>query len=165
MDEKLAVNATELQAAMAAKRSSLRENISHLEKEVEQRVLQTVDQVQQRVLAATDDVTRKLTRPIHVMQEKIEAIPKALHSKPAKTLLAVAAVGLTLGYMLGRRGRQRYHMTRALLATAVPRPLENSQQGLAIKTNFQRGIFATLAMEAAHQILLNSITTYMRRRD
>jgi ElaB/YqjD/DUF883 family membrane-anchored ribosome-binding protein len=165
MDEKLAVDAAELQAAMALKRSSLRENISHLEKEVEQKVLETVEQMQHKVLAATDELTRKLTRPMHVMQEKIDAIPKSLRSKPAKTLLTVAAVGLSLGYMLGRRGRHRYYMTRALSATMAPRVLENSQQGLATKANLTRGIFATLAMEAAHQILSNSLSTFMRRRN
>lgn len=165
MDEKLAIEAAELQGAMAARRSSLRENISHLEKEVEQKVLQTVEQMQHKVLAATDELTRTLTRPVHIMQEKIEAIPLSLQSKPAKTLFTVAAVGLTLGYIVGRRARHRYQIGRAILATTAPRALENSQQGLAIKANPIRGIFATLALEAARQILSQSLSSFMRRRN
>ncbi|HYX31802.1 MAG TPA: hypothetical protein VE954_01720 [Oligoflexus sp.] len=174
MDEKLAVNnTTELQEAMAAKRASLRENIYHLEKEAEKKVLDTLDQVQHKVLAATDQVTQQVTRPVHAMQEKIEAvqskiqsIPQALRTKPAKTLLAVAIVGVSLGFLIGRRGRHRHHMTRALLETRAPRPVavQKTQKVLDKKSKLARGFFATVASEAAHQIFMNSLTSLIRRR-
>jgi hypothetical protein len=169
MVEKSAVSTTEIQEAMAAKRASLRENIYHLEKEAEKKVLDTLDQVQHKVLAATDAVTQKVTRPVYAIEEKIEAVPRALHSAPVKTLLAVAAVGVTLGFMIGRRGRHRHHMTRALLATTAPKvvqkfekkvkkPAEKKTKSLA------RGFFATVATEAAHQLFMNSLTGILRRR-
>ncbi|WP_141734122.1 hypothetical protein [Oligoflexus tunisiensis] len=167
MDEKLAVNTSEIQEAMAAKRASLRENIYHLEKEAEKKVLDTLDQVQHKVLAATDEVTRKVTRPVHVVQEKIEGVPRALHSQPMKTLLTVAAVGVTLGFLIGRRGRHRHHMTRALLATASPRAVEKikkPKKAVDKKTKLSRGFFASVASEAAHQIFMNSLTGFLRRR-
>jgi ElaB/YqjD/DUF883 family membrane-anchored ribosome-binding protein len=168
MVEKSLVSTSEIQEAMAQRRASLRENIYHMEKEVEKKVLDTVDQVQHKVLAATDAVTQKVTRPVYAVQEKIEAMPRALHTAPMKTLLTVAAVGMTLGFLFGRRGRHRYHMTRALLATAAPRALhtiEKVKEPIAEKkSKLARGFFATIAMEAAHQLLVNSLSGAMRRR-
>lgn len=168
MVEKSLVSTSEIQEAMAAKRASLRENIYHMEKEVEKKVLDTVDQVQHKVLAATDAVTQKVTRPVYAVQEKIEAVPRALHSAPMKTLLTVAAVGITLGFLIGRRGRHRHHMTRALLATAAPRAMQKIEKVrkpvVEKKSKLARGFFATIAMEAAHQLLMNSLTGVLRRR-
>lgn len=168
MVEKSLVSASEIQEAMAQKRASLRENIYHMEKEVEKKVLDTVDQVQHKVLAATDAVTQKVTRPVYAVQEKIEAVPRALHSAPVKTLLTVAAVGISLGFLLGRRGRHRHHMTRALLATAAPQALQKIQKVkkpvAPKKSKLARGFFATIATEAAHQLFMNSLSGLMRRR-
>ncbi len=167
MVEKSLVSSSEIQEAMAVKRASLRENIYHLEKEVEKKVLDTLDQVQHKVLAATDAVTQKVTRPVYAVQEKIQAVPRALHSAPVKTLLTVAVVGVSLGFFLGRRGRHRHHMTRALLATAAPKTAHKFQKlnkPVEKKTKLARGFFATIASEAAHQIFMNSLTGLLRRR-
>jgi ElaB/YqjD/DUF883 family membrane-anchored ribosome-binding protein len=167
MVEKSAVSTTEIQQALADKRASLRENIYHMEKEVEKKVLDTVDQVQHKVLAATDVVTQKVTRPVYAVQEKIESVPRALHSAPMKTLLTAAAVGVTLGFLIGRRGRHRHHMTRALLATAAPQAIQKINKvknPVEKKTKLARGFFATIASEAAHQIFMNSLTGLLRRR-
>jgi ElaB/YqjD/DUF883 family membrane-anchored ribosome-binding protein len=167
MVEKSAVSTTEIQEAMAAKRASLRENIYHLEKEAEKKVLDTLDQVQHKVLAATDALTQKVTRPVYAFQEKIESVPRALHSAPMKTLLTVAAVGVTLGFLIGRRGRHRHHMTRALLATAAPQAVQKFKkvkEPVEKKSKLARGFFATVASEAAHQIFMNSLTGMLRRR-
>jgi hypothetical protein len=101
---------------------------------------------------------------MEAVQGKIQAIPQALHTKPAKTLLAVAAVGVTLGFLIGRRGRHRHHMTRTLLATTSPRPVEKIRKAAAKKKNLARGLFATVASEAAHQIFMNSLSSLLRRR-
>jgi ElaB/YqjD/DUF883 family membrane-anchored ribosome-binding protein len=167
MVEKSAVSSSEIQEALAAKRASLRENIYHLEKEAEKKVLDTLDQVQHKVLAATDAVTQKVTRPIYAAQEKIESVPRALHNAPMKTLLTVAAVGVTLGFLIGRRGRHRHHMTRALLATAAPKAIQKIKENkkpVEKKSKLARGFFATVASEAAHQIFMNSLTGLLRRR-
>jgi ElaB/YqjD/DUF883 family membrane-anchored ribosome-binding protein len=168
MVEKSLVSTSEIQETMAAKRASLRENIYHMEKEVEKKVLDTVDQVQHKVLAATDAVTQKVTRPVYAVQEKIEAVPRALHSAPMKTVLTIAAVGVTLGFLFGRRGRHRHHMTRALLATAAPRAMQKVEKvkkpAVEKKSKLVRGFFASIATEAAHQLFKNSLTGFLRRR-
>lgn len=167
MVEKSAIGSTEIQEAMAARRASLRENLYQLEKEAEKKVLDTLDQVQHKVLAATDAVTQKVTRPVYAVQEKIESVPLALQSAPMKTLLTVAAVGISLGFLMGRRGRYRHHMTRALLATTAPEAVQKIQilkQPVEKESKLARGFFATVASEVAYQIFMNSLTGLLRRR-
>lgn len=165
MDEKNALKVDEIQAALAEKRLSLRESLSTMEQEAQYRVRQTLGQVQDKILNTTDDITRVVSRPFEKVQEQIGKVPEILRSKPVKTLAIVGAVGVAAGFMVGRRGRHRQLVTRALLATAHPARVEPIPTYVAEPRRAPaRGFFATIAVEAAHQILLNSVFSLLRRR-
>jgi ElaB/YqjD/DUF883 family membrane-anchored ribosome-binding protein len=116
------MNTDELQEAMAEKRLSLRDSIFQLEQEAERRIRETMDHVQNRIKSASDEVNRTVTKPIHALQDTFERVPRALKSKPMQTLMVVASAGIALGFLMGRRGRNRNIMTRAVLTTDVSTP-------------------------------------------
>lgn len=165
MDEKTSLTTHEIQEAMAERRASLRESLLQMEKEAEKKLLHMLDEVQSKILSASDELTRKVMRPVQLAQEALEKVPLSLQKKPWQTLLVTASVATAMGYLLGRRWRRDRLLTQAMLGAA-----KAHEQPLIVSTfapgqKPKRGFLATLAVEIGQQILLNTISTVMRRRN
>jgi len=165
MDEKAALKPDEIQLALAEKRVSIRESLYSMEQETEQRLRQTLDEVHDKILATSDDISRIVTKPFHKVQEQLAKVPESLRTQPAKTLFIAASVGAAVGFAMGRRGRHRRLLTRALLANEEPRVIHKTTWSAETKRAVNRGFLAGIAVEVAHQILLSSIFSLMRRRN
>jgi ElaB/YqjD/DUF883 family membrane-anchored ribosome-binding protein len=164
MAEKIDLNPSTLQQAMAEKRLSLSASLYDLEQEAGQRVRQSMDHIQRKIAMTSDEISRTVTKPIHKVQEALEKGSETLRSKPMQSALIIASAGIALGYVVGRRRQSRRAKTMALAAPVMLPPDSQYVTANQMRKTASRGFLAHLALEALHQIALSSVVQLMRRR-